>query len=752
MKYYILILLSSLVLIASIKRDIVLEKLLNRYEKFSSLYHIQKVYIHTDKNIYKSNENIWFKFYLMDDLHRLDTVSKIGYVELIGPEKNIIEVRILKLKHGIGIGDFSLSDSLASGMYLIRGYTNLMKNFNEKFFFKKIITIKNPEHNYLSEKLYLDLKSLQSKKNKLKIQFNLSGKKLIANKENLIYVHISDYLGNAKKATILVKENTKIIKEVQSDSLGFAIIRLIPQENKKYKLIAISNKAKASVSLGKCQKYGYQMDISQDKNFFKVKIFGTLPKTNDKQFKTVYILAERNGKVYFTSFGQLNEDSLYFRIIKRSMPKGIVHFILFNGKGEPVAEQSVFNEKIKSVPIQIDIEKIKTQTFKLTLKTDTNIYATSSIAITSTDVHDKINIINYLSLKADLPNTKTSWLDAPNIFDYVKTFKWQRYTPEQIWINTIDSPKYKIQKSLIVKGQVTKLIMDLPVKNTLVTLTVLNAYNDQFQTFTDSKGYFYFTGLDYQDTIMALVEAQGKNGSNNVLVYINKYDTIPANYTPMRKFKKIRLSQLNSPEYKEWSSNNSSLHSQVDQVIYMDEIETSGYNNIFDILKGRVPGYFKNGDNVYFRGPSSITQSYEPLYLLDNMPVDKSSLENLNMEDIERIEIIKNTAYSVIYGSRGSNGVIAVYTKRGHYIQKGYAQEIQPGFYTPQKFKALSDSILLTNPYSTYLWNSQLLILNGKAELIFHLPKEVNNIKINIQGVDIKGKIINFNKNYTLKQ
>ncbi len=751
-KILIFFTISTIILLGLVSSDPVLSRLLGQYKQFSSLYHIQKVYIHTDKNIYRSGEHIWFKFYLFDDLHHLDTLSKIGFVELIAPDMSIVDVRILKLKHGVGIGDFIIGDSIPSGLYMLRGYTNLMKNFNEKFFFKKLITIKNPSINHLSEKLYLDLKFLETKKHRLKIEYSLSGAELIADIPNTIYINVSDFLGSPRQAKITIKENSKIIKTMPTDSLGFVKVQITPAKDKKYKIIARSNRSKASVELGKAINYGYVLDIDKEKKHFLVKVLSHLPQTSDKQYRTIYLLAERNGRIYFTSFGVANNDSLSFNVLRKSLPSGIIHFVLFNGKGKPVAEQIVFNNKIKPTPIKVWITKKKPGLYELHVHTDSTIYATTSLAITSTDVNDYINIINYLSLKADLPDAKTRILESKRIDDYIKSYKWLRYKPEQIWENKINTPQYKVQNSLVVKGKVTKLILDLPVSNTLVTLTVLNAYNDQYQTYTDEQGRYYFKGLNYPDTIMALVEARARNGSKNVLVYIDRYDTIPTRYTPLKHFRKIRIRQMQTPKFKEWHGEAGTLHSHVDQVIYMKDIETNGYTNIFDLLKGRVPSYYKMGDKIYLRGPSSITQSNEPLYLVDNVPVDKSTIENLNLEDIDRIEIIKNAAYSAIYGSRGAKGVIAVYTKKGYFIQRGYAKEIQPGYYMPRKFKALPDSLLMIYPYATYFWNSQLLIRGGNATSTFHLPKGTKQVQINIQGVDMNGHIINFNKDFVIHE
>jgi TonB-dependent SusC/RagA subfamily outer membrane receptor len=60
----------------------------------------------------------------------------------------------------------------------------------------------------------------------------------------------------------------------------------------------------------------------------------------------------------------------------------------------------------------------------------------------------------------------------------------------------------------------------------------------------------------------------------------------------------------------------------------------------------------------------SINNSTAPLYVVDGYPIN-SGLDNINPNDIESIEVLKDAASAAIYGSRGSNGVVLVTTKSG---------------------------------------------------------------------------------------
>ncbi len=71
-----------------------------------------------------------------------------------------------------------------------------------------------------------------------------------------------------------------------------------------------------------------------------------------------------------------------------------------------------------------------------------------------------------------------------------------------------------------------------------------------------------------------------------------------------------------------------------------------------------------SSNTMLIRGKNSITASNNPLIILDGIPYS-GSLSELNPRDIESIEILKDASASAIYGSRGSNGVILVSSKKG---------------------------------------------------------------------------------------
>ena len=102
-----------------------------------------------------------------------------------------------------------------------------------------------------------------------------------------------------------------------------------------------------------------------------------------------------------------------------------------------------------------------------------------------------------------------------------------------------------------------------------------------------------------------------------------------------------------------------------------DEIRNSTVTSATDALKGRVAGarIFSSNNTpgaeptILIRGGSSISGNNDPLILVDGIERD---LSGINPNDIESMEVLKDAASSAIYGSRASNGVLLVTTKKGN--------------------------------------------------------------------------------------
>ena len=104
-----------------------------------------------------------------------------------------------------------------------------------------------------------------------------------------------------------------------------------------------------------------------------------------------------------------------------------------------------------------------------------------------------------------------------------------------------------------------------------------------------------------------------------------------------------------------------------------------------DLMQGKIAGVnVTSGDGtpgggatIRIRGGSSLNASNDPLIVIDGVPMDNSGVKGLanplsmiNPQDIESFNVLKDASATAIYGSRGSNGVIIITTKKGRKGQK----------------------------------------------------------------------------------
>lgn len=83
----------------------------------------------------------------------------------------------------------------------------------------------------------------------------------------------------------------------------------------------------------------------------------------------------------------------------------------------------------------------------------------------------------------------------------------------------------------------------------------------------------------------------------------------------------------------------------------------ASYNNIYDMLRGEIPGVHVSGTSVTIRESASVLSGNEPLFVVDGVPVN--SIDGIQPQLVRSIEVLKGSAAS-IYGSRGTNGVIII--------------------------------------------------------------------------------------------
>lgn len=112
---------------------------------------------------------------------------------------------------------------------------------------------------------------------------------------------------------------------------------------------------------------------------------------------------------------------------------------------------------------------------------------------------------------------------------------------------------------------------------------------------------------------------------------------------------------------------------------------------------------------IRVRGGGSITQSNDPLYIVDGFPVE--TISDIPATDIEDITVLKDASSTAIYGSRGANGVILVTTKSG---KSGKVNVSYNAYYS---WKKIAKTFDVLDTYDYAKWQYELALLKNENDL-----------------------------------
>jgi TonB-dependent SusC/RagA subfamily outer membrane receptor len=768
--------------------DLRFRRIKEALDRFTIVYPQQKAYLHLDKAVYDGGDVMRVKAYLLNGLNHLpDTLSTNLYVELISPFKTRVEIKRIQLFRGFGIGDFVLSDTLPEGLYQIRAFTNWMQNFSVDFYFEKNFQVINPVYQTIispreAKENQKELDSRDKLDSDIDLQFMPEGGSLVAGLESMVGFKAVNRLGmGVETEGSVVDDNGHVVASLKSFYKGIGTFSFTPQKGRKYFAIAVFEGREQRFPLPRSIENGLVMHVTDTPDQFTVSLNSNRMSTADRTANEVIIVCQLGGKIYAHKTVSLESGSQDIGISKKYFPGGIIHITAFSGRGQPLAERLVFNNRHDFMKIRYTATDTLTQAGKkikidLTATDPGNMPLAANLSLSV--VREKTlqvpvnndNIISNLLLTSDIQG----YIEDPYAYfadnsprmqqaldNLMVTQGWRRFSWEKILEGEYPEINYHEEKGISIYGQITHNFFGIPLKDCKVQLSILNAYNDVFTQYSSEKGYFLFEDMVYYDTIDVKIEAWRTSGRRNLLILlpedkinevkglVGDHSLITQSERDNKAFRiernteaKIAYTKEQERLKEERENELQSIHGEPDYVLRSDDFP-KGNRDILEVLQGRVPGVMIHGSQVIIRGPSSILGSNQPLFLLDGMPtMDVSAIRAIPVEQIDRVEVLKGPS-AAIYGMRGANGVIAVYTKRGQYMQRGVIEFSMLGYATPRSFyqpKYLPENEPVNN--YTLLWNPVVLTnASGKASMLLDKPEITGEYRIVIEGVSYMGHV-----------
>lgn len=751
---------------------------------------IQKLYLHTDRNHYFSGQTIWFKSYFLSDFMPSADNSTL-FVELLNNQSGVVSKKVLPVFGALSNGQMQIPDTLSTGSYQIRAYTPLMLNHRKEYLFSRRINIYGKER-----KSPPPAAAAASGTN---IRFFAEGGNLVVGTPNNIAFKSVDENGFPFTVRGIVKDDAgnEVVRFTTLHD-GMGVFSFTPQEGKNYHAELVHEPG-IKHNLPEATRTAVALQLKQAANGLEISLQN--PDTSEA-LTPAYLIGQMQHQILFKHAFSSSKNNMTAQVPTAKFPSGVLQITVFNKDGIPLAERLTFiDNKEYLLLATFSANVVNTSKRKLndyTIVLNDSVTGNFSISVTDADYDSpgmrEQNIISNFLLTSDIPgyvhNPAWYFSDAENTrqaLDLVMmTNGWRRFAWSDVTNNNLPGPQHKDQGYISLSGRAKVRGSDRSFADR--ELMVWTATSDSAQNIqlvkTDAEGRFKMDSVIFFDKAKVLFTDVMGNKSKFITVELDtdslyKTYNLPPLNIPYKKFTTTiadNLAQRMGTAYFDYSrgeglmldniivKGNKTRMEQLEE-IYMSGFFAGGINartydltnefipywNIFEYLQGRVPGLrvernIMNDYRLYYRQVGT----FRPMYVyLDEMLVDASFVSTIPASDIALVKIFPTF---VAAPGGGANGVIAVYTKRGHELNEhiestgdivdydGYS--IIKEFYAPDYSEPVAARY--TDYRLTLDWKPEVYVsgTNQRIPVIFYNNDRTKRFKVVAEGITSDGKLL----------
>ena len=723
----------------------------------------EKAYLHLDRPVYGTGETIWFSAYVVDaSRHQLDSLSSVLHVDLLSPERKVVARRTLRLQGGRASGDLDIADTLAAGTYVLRAYTNWMRNAGDDFVYSRRLSIWPASPIGPQEALATPAPTTAAGRARAiaaarpDVQFFPEGGYLVEGLPAVVACKATDASGRGLeiRGQILNAQNAVIVSSFGSRHAGMGRFAMVPGAGQRYHAhVTLPDGSAMDYPLPAAQPSGYTLHVVDGGTDFLVeaRYRGTAAPG------TVQLMTQVRGVAAYPGPRPLTSDApASWRMPKKNYPNGIVHFTLFDAQGAPQCERLAF---VQNGPAGLRVTITPDQasygphapvqlTVRVADAAGQPVAANLSVGVSDAGLAvldpNAETIASNLLLTSDL----VGYVETPGYYfreqsagknlaldDLLLTQGWRRFVWKDVLAGQVPPLRFAPEKDIDLVGQIVSANGNRPVANSQLTFLQTKPAKNIVTATTDALGRFSFTSFPVGDTAIITLQARRAQGGSNVII---RPDAGPATNGPplpalpslatapagvaafVRRSRQAQAADLDlHPEkgIRNINLSNVAVTAKRDKVPrddprrlygasggtvvdFADIPSAQSATNLLQVLQGRVAGLTISGNPPEMS--VQIRGMGTPLIILDGQRVDVSFISSIPATDVESVEIFKG-AEAAIFG--GNGGAIAIYTKRANPNYKGpenaapgIATVKLPGYYQAREFYQPRYNALLTNP------------------------------------------------------
>jgi hypothetical protein len=758
--------------------------------------HYRKLYLHSDREHYFIGDTLWYKGYYLDgQSHSFIPGIITMYTDLIDEQGMTVLDQVMALDNGVSAGALHIRQDLEPGNYLLRAFTDLQKQIGEEAFFYKQIKISRLEsfveeaerpQSPLPDEIFMD--------------FLPESGILLEGKRNTMAVKAADEQGKGVplEGEVLDSQGHSVAF-FKTGFRGMGSFAFTPIKGESYTAQTASY-PDFHHRFSDIVKEGIKLEFhKEDQEGLHFRIISN---ANSLVGRNYYFAISHRGEVIFYKKFIQKEDGFPICINRNALPAGINKLVLMDEQLLPLSERLYFSENYKINEIEIKADKqVYTTRSRVRLRLqdgkdmDPDSWSNLSMAVVDAYAAGKdgpsMNILSCLLLDTELKGQVDSPLeyfsDEPGFSSARKldllmlTQGWRRY----VWDHpeTCLASRAKDNEGFALSGSVRKVIGNRPAKEGTIELKIYNRnfiHSEELDIKPD--GSFIFEDVNFADTASVFIQARNKKDKLACKVSLDpifeKNPAPSASFLPAVESFEYRQAEFYQRQYdklqalKEYTLKSGAFY--IEEVTITEKRRESDdghfriyakpsnslqvterdatYLNVFDFMQGRFAGVtVSKGGYISIRGGGSFGPC-SPLLMLDGFPVERDVYLSIPMQDIDRVEVLKNPAETAIFGTRGGCGVVSIFTKKGgvpdysnRYIPGTIAEKLA-GYASYRKFYSPAysrENIQSERPDHRIVlhWDPEIFTENGRATVNFFTSDDLSRYKVHVEGITRDGRI-----------
>lgn len=754
------------------------EALITKFNTYQKATLNEKIFIHTDRTFYLTGETIWLKLYCREAsfLTPLD-ISKVAYIELIGADQNSAVQMKLSLEKGNGSGSIFLPSSLTSGHYILRAYTNWMRNFDASGFFEQPLMIINP---------FTKLPPTSAKKKTTyDVQFFPEGGHLVNGLKSTVGFRAVNSQGKGIDFRgAVLNENGDTIVSFIPYKFGVGRFDFTPSKEHRYRVAMKTTDESLLYTLPDIADKGFVMTV-KDTLAEKIAILVKATLDGSLENPTLHLLIHAGKKNVFVKSSFLQNEKALFVIDKKQLEQGASHFTLFDASLHPVCDRLYYKEVKEQLKISVLSQQrqyLPRKKATLTVSTTFNnspVSADMSVSVFKIDSlqgQNKIDIASYLLLTSELKGT----IESPEYYfqnhddtkqkaldNLMLTHGWNRFN----WAGAVDG---KFSRSFtpengghILKAKVSNIQTGAAASKIATFLSTPGKVVKLYVSRTNEDGIATFELKDFYDDNEILIQ------TNTQIDSIYKFEIL----TPFSQYKSSYSFPSFSPsENLKNDLEQRSIHMQVHSIFYQNElrkkvnktIDSSAFYGTPDaryqlddytrfptmeeVMREYVPGVAvrKRKDGFHFMNYDAVHKLFfkeNPLILIDGIPVfDVDKIMMIDPRKIKSLDVMTRRYY---LGPSSFDGLVSYTTYNGNMagfspdtrslIRNYQGAQLQQEFFSPVYDLQKSASTLPDTRTLLYWSPTTVSDTQGKSLIEFYTSDISGTYQIVVQGITDNG-------------